>query len=188
MSARAPDDVLQDLELIQAMYPDRDLVHLPNGNRIQLEIAPNTAGDARQEFITVTLEFDCLSKKWALPKYLGMDEVQAAQLLLRVRGTTSFFEGVTTVVELITQWNEEMVGDCPVCLMPFGNGPMFRLRSCFHAAHRECVRGWWQWEGNRVICFAYIRKGISVSRCSRSHDSDSIILHSHRRCSSTRHG
>lgn len=89
----------------------------------------------------------------------------------RKQRALAFVDGVQEAVDLVTLINEEMDGECPICMCPLkeddsdsdgglnpgtnnsGNrlqpekpekSSLFRLRACFHAAHRACVLGWWR--------------------------------------------
>ena len=65
----------------------------------------------------------------------------------------SFFEGVTEAVEIVTGMNEQLMGECPICMENFcsdaadgdgSGGKLFRMKRCFHAMHRECVVQYWR--------------------------------------------
>ena len=74
---------------------------------------------------------------------MGLEESQARDVLSKLDGL-SFFEGVTTAIEIITSMNEQLMGECPICMESLGDGAkLFRMKSCFHAVHRDCVIQYW---------------------------------------------
>ncbi|CAD7962347.1 unnamed protein product [Amoebophrya sp. A120] len=106
---------------------------------------------------------------WKVVKSVNMDEEDVKVLLHRLSTETdSFLDGVPLAVDLLTSMNEELRGDCPVCLLPLhdeeemaasggkGVNLLFRPSVCFHAMHRDCVSEYWSSVPNPVcpVCRA----------------------------------
>lgn len=52
-------------------------------------------------------------------KHVGLEDKQARDVLAKLEGL-SFFEGVTTAIEIMTGMNEQLLGECPICMEDFG--------------------------------------------------------------------
>ncbi|CAD7973128.1 unnamed protein product [Amoebophrya sp. A25] len=70
-----------------------------------------------------------------------------------------FVDGVTSGIDFLTELNEQLGGDCPVCSFPldgpdvYGDtGPLYRPIACFHAMHRSCVIGYWKAAEGERFC------------------------------------
>ncbi len=98
--------------------------------------SPSNANSARQT----------QPSHWKVVKSVNMDEEDVKVLLHRLSTETdSFLDGVPLAVDLLTSMNEELRGDCPVCLLPLhdeeemaasggkGVNLLFRPSVCFHA-------------------------------------------------------
>jgi len=136
-----------DIELMEAMYPGE--VSVEDGI-VRLPVNPQVGGDEKAQFISATLVWNCETHNLSFDRCYGLSDDQALQLCDKIDTRRGLFESAQEVITLITELNEQLSGDCPICLSSLTDGRVFRLRGCFHTVHRECVSDYWENSGSQI--------------------------------------
>eukprot|EP00397_Hematodinium_sp_SG-2012_P063976 GEMP01089458.1.p1 GENE.GEMP01089458.1~~GEMP01089458.1.p1 ORF type:complete len:258 (+),score=50.06 GEMP01089458.1:46-819(+) len=136
-----------DVELLEAMYPGEVSI---DGGIVRLPVAPQVGGNAKAQFISATLVWDTATHQLSFDKCLGLLEDQARRMCEQIDTSNGLLETVQEAITLITELNEQLSADCPICLTALTSGGLFRLRGCFHTMHRKCANDWWQSSGSQL--------------------------------------
>ncbi|PIA34533.1 hypothetical protein AQUCO_03700069v1 [Aquilegia coerulea] len=164
MASEEEEEVLIEVEAVEAVYGEDCKIIQRFPPHIQLHIKPRTADDSSQQFVEAILELRAGSQYPKEPPHIGMidskglDEVRQAHLITSIQEKVDELSSCLMLVALC----EEAVhvlshmnhpdGDCPLCLYPLvkedvhGNSwPFMKLMSCYHCFHSKCIIKWWNW-------------------------------------------
>eukprot|EP00743_Colponemidia_sp_Colp-15_P009684 GILK01010596.1.p1 GENE.GILK01010596.1~~GILK01010596.1.p1 ORF type:complete len:408 (+),score=68.54 GILK01010596.1:72-1295(+) len=165
--------LLQDLEefqLLEAMSKPEEL-RLIDDNTFSIQVCPHVAGDTLHLFVECELVFQLPDPYPEVPPILSATKVkgfessvqsfvsllQARAVLLAESSSPSLYEIIELARETLTQYNRGASGECAVCLSSLleaetedgsDSEGLFRIRSCQHRFHRQCLLNWWEKASN----------------------------------------
>eukprot|EP00898_Chlorokybus_atmophyticus_P004487 jgi/Chlat1/5039/Chrsp329S04920 len=157
----------EELAAVEALYGDVDgdgdgrlRVWRRRPPALEIDLAPYTAEDVTQQFVSATLvvkasnQYPKHAPEVAFTNVRGL-EGRVKTLLTTLRETLSELEGSPMLVALIEAARERLTamnapeGDCVFCLMPLheaDESQLVKLMSCYHCFHRVCFRRWWLYQ------------------------------------------
>ncbi|XAR63268.1 hypothetical protein NMG60_11023151 [Bertholletia excelsa] len=159
----AEDEVLSEVEAVQAVYGDDCLVLDRYPPHIHVHIKPRTAEVSSQQFVEAVLGIRAGPKYPKEPPDIhvieskGLDEQREKNLISSIQDKGRELSSCLMIVALCEEAVEKLSsmnhpdGNCPLCLYPLvgedGNSmlPFMKLMSCFHCFHCECIIRWWNW-------------------------------------------
>ncbi|KAL6981326.1 RING-type E3 ubiquitin transferase [Sarracenia purpurea var. burkii] len=160
----AEDEVLIEVEAVQAVYGDACVVLGTYPPHLHVHINPRTADISSQQFVEAVLGIRAGPQYPKEPPYIhiieskGLDEQRQNHLLTRIKDKACELSSCLMLVaiceeavEMLSSMNHPD-GNCPLCLHPLveedaGSNilPFMKLMSCFHCFHCECIIRWWNW-------------------------------------------
>ncbi|KAF8380589.1 hypothetical protein HHK36_028077 [Tetracentron sinense] len=158
------EEVLMEVEALQAVYGDDCLVIEKFPPNFHLHINPRTADDSSQQFVEAVIGVRACPQYPEEPPHLeiigskGLDGHRKKHLITRIQEKAHELSSCLMLVALCEEAVETLSnmnhpdGNCPLCLYPLvledkQNSflPFMKLMSCFHCFHSECIIRWWKW-------------------------------------------
>ncbi|KAF7138283.1 hypothetical protein RHSIM_Rhsim07G0036200 [Rhododendron simsii] len=166
----AEDEVLIELDAVQAVYGDDCLVLESYPPHIQVHIKPRTADISSQQFVEAVIGIRAGQQYPKEPPHInileskGLDEQRKNHLITGIQDKACELLSCLMLVALCEEAVEMLSsmnhpeGNCPLCLYPLveesaGSNalPFMKLMSCFHCFHCECIIRWWNWLQSQKI-------------------------------------
>ncbi|KAI8024637.1 E3 ubiquitin-protein ligase RNF25 [Camellia lanceoleosa] len=160
----AEDEVLIEVEAVQAVYGDDCVVLETYPPHLHVHIKPRTADVSSQQFVEAVLTIRAGPQYPNEPPNIniieskGLDEQRQKHLITGIRDKACELSSCLMLVALCEEAVERLSsmnhpdGNCPLCLYSLveedaGNNilPFMKLMSCFHCFHCECIIRWWNW-------------------------------------------
>ncbi|CAN1331832.1 E3 ubiquitin-protein ligase RNF25 [Linum perenne] len=160
----AQEEILLEVEAVQAVYGDDCVVLKSFPPHLQLHFKPRTAEISSQQFVEALISIRAdVQYPEELPSVTiieskGLDELRQKVLLNSMRNKALELSSCSMLVALCEEAVEQLSimnhpdGDCPLCLYPLVQEkeeheflPFMKLMSCFHCYHSECMIRWWTW-------------------------------------------
>uniref|UniRef100_A0A5B7BXB6 E3 ubiquitin-protein ligase RNF25 n=1 Tax=Davidia involucrata TaxID=16924 RepID=A0A5B7BXB6_DAVIN len=160
----AEDEVLIEVEAVQAVYGDDCLVLDKYPPHLHVHIKPRTADVSSQQFVEAVLGIKAGPQYPREPPHIdiieskGLDEQRQKHLINGICDKACELSSCLMLVALCEEAVERLSsmnhpdGNCPLCLYPLlgedaSNNllPFMKLMSCFHCFHCECIIRWWNW-------------------------------------------
>ncbi|KAF3445589.1 hypothetical protein FNV43_RR10765 [Rhamnella rubrinervis] len=162
--AAKEEEVVAEVEAVQAVYGDNCLVLDSYPPHLHLHIKPRTADVTSQQFVEAVIGLKASSQypkerpQIDLIDSKGLDEQRQKLLLSLIQDKASELSSCLMLVALFEEAVEQLSlmnhpdGDCPLCLYPLVEEdernktlPFMKLMSCLHCFHSECIIRWWNW-------------------------------------------
>ncbi|CAL5331277.1 hypothetical protein CsSME_00012298 [Camellia sinensis var. sinensis] len=160
----AEDEVLIEVDAVQAVYGDDCVVLETYPPHLHVHIKPRTADVSSQQFVEAVLTIRAGPQYPNEPPNIniieskGLDEQRQKHLITGIRDKACELSSCLMLVALCEEAVERLSsmnhpdGNCPLCLYSLveedaGNNilPFMKLMSCFHCFHCECIIRWWNW-------------------------------------------
>ncbi|KAA8520434.1 hypothetical protein F0562_014690 [Nyssa sinensis] len=159
----AEDEVIIEVEAVQAVYGDDCLVLDKYPPHLHVHIKPRTADVSSQQFVEAVLGIQAGPQYPREPPHIdiieskGLDEQRQKHLITSIRDKACEISSCLMLVTLCEEAVERLSsmnhpdGNCPLCLYPLveeaSNNflPFMKLMSCFHCFHCDCIISWWNW-------------------------------------------
>jgi hypothetical protein len=164
MASAEEDEVMAEVEAVQAVYGDDCVILQSYPPHLHLHIKPRTADVTSQQFVEAVIEIRAGSKYPEEVPHIdlidskGFDEQRQQELITCIRDKACELSCYLMLVSLCEEAVEKLSimnhpdGDCPLCLYPLVPEdekikilPFMKLMSCFHCFHSECIIRWWNW-------------------------------------------
>ncbi|KAL5799008.1 hypothetical protein ACOSQ2_003828 [Xanthoceras sorbifolium] len=158
------EEVMMELEAVQAVYGDDCVVLESYPPHIHLHIKPRTADVSSRQFVEAIIGIRASPKYPKEPPHVnlieskGLDEQRQKHLTSSIQDKACELSSCLMLVALCEESVEKLSvmnhpdGDCPLCLYPLVTKdeheemlPFMKLMSCFHCFHSECIIMWWNW-------------------------------------------
>ncbi|KAK9273774.1 hypothetical protein L1049_018584 [Liquidambar formosana] len=160
----AEEEVLEEVEAVQAVYEEDCTVLDKFPPNIHVHIKPRTADVSSQQFVEAVLAIKASPQYPVEPPHIdlieskGLDDQRQQHLITTIRDKACELSSCLMLVTLCEEAVERLSimnhpdGDCPLCLCPLVPEdrqdnvlPFMKLMSCFHCFHSECIIRWWNW-------------------------------------------
>ncbi|EEF50249.1 E3 ubiquitin-protein ligase RNF25 [Ricinus communis] len=158
------EEVLIEVEAVQAMYGDDCVVIDSFPPHLHVHIKPRTADVSSQQFVEAIIGIRAGPKYPNEPPCInlieskGLDDQRQKQLISSIQDKACELSSCLMLVALCEEAVEKLSimnhpdGNCPLCLYPLvpedepdETLPFMKLMSCFHCFHSECIMRWWNW-------------------------------------------
>ncbi|XP_065859135.1 uncharacterized protein [Euphorbia lathyris] len=160
----AEEEVLVEVEAVQAVYGDDCVVLDSFPPHLQVHIKPRTADISSEQFVEAVIAIRSCSKYPEKPPHIevidskGLDQQRQKHLIASIQDKACELSSCLMLIALCEEAVEKLSvmnhpdGDCPLCLYPLvveeecnEKLPFMKLMSCFHCFHSECIIRWWSW-------------------------------------------
>lgn len=160
----AEEEVVIEVDAVQAVYGDDCLVLQSYPPHIQIHIKPRTAEISSQQFVEAVIGIRAGPQYPEEPPDIniaeskGLDEQRKNHLITGIQDKACELSSCLMLVALCEEAVEMLSsmnhpeGNCPLCLYPLveeaagrDSLPFMKLMSCFHCFHCECIIRWWNW-------------------------------------------
>eukprot|EP01100_Stratorugosa_tubuloviscum_P011467 TRINITY_DN5116_c2_g1_i1.p1 TRINITY_DN5116_c2_g1~~TRINITY_DN5116_c2_g1_i1.p1 ORF type:complete len:187 (-),score=57.33 TRINITY_DN5116_c2_g1_i1:100-660(-) len=141
---------IEELALLEAMYPNELTVKKPN--QISIQLSPSTGGDemgiwVKCEIIfTISTNYPEVCPIIEVEDLLGLEPIELSKICSNLKerseelkGQQMLFELIELAKELITSMNKP--ANCPICLITFETSDYYTT-TCKHKYHRDCLFKW----------------------------------------------
>ncbi|KAJ4847611.1 hypothetical protein Tsubulata_002712 [Turnera subulata] len=158
------EEVLVEVEAVEAVYGDDCTVLQPFPPHLHVHIMPRTADVSSQQFVEAVVgiragpQYPDEPPVIELVESKGLDEQRQKLLITSIQDEARQLTSCSMLVALCEEAVEKLSamnhpeGDCPLCLHPLvpedphgEDLPFMKLMSCFHCFHIQCIVRWWNW-------------------------------------------
>ncbi|KAJ7950771.1 E3 ubiquitin-protein ligase RNF25 [Quillaja saponaria] len=163
----AEEEVLAEIEAVQAVYGSDCLVLDSFPPHLHVFLKPRTADVSSQQFVEAVIQIQAGSQYPKEPPHIslldskGLDGQRQKHLINYIQDKACELSPCLMLVALCEEAVEKLSdmnhpdGECPLCLYPLVPEdqqttvlPFMKLMSCFHCFHSECIIQWWNWLQN----------------------------------------